>query len=95
MPNLTAVQLEVINAIRRASTEGPRPRPPTVRELARMLGRAPSTIVGHLYRLERLGVIVRDGTPRGLWVVPAKVARLALVEAPVAQGEPGELDRAG
>lgn len=65
----TDLQLEVLDTIRRMSTEGPRPRPPTVRELAAVLGRAPSTIVGHLYRLEHLGAIVRDGTARGLWVV--------------------------
>ncbi len=79
---MTALQQTILDTIHRLSTEGPRPRPPTVRELARVLGRAPSTIVGHLYRLERLGRIVRDGTARGLWVV------ITAVEAP------GELDRA-
>lgn len=91
--DLTAAQIEVLEAIARLSG-GPRPRPPTVRELARDLGRAPSTIVGHLYRLEHLGRVIRDGTPRGLWVVP-RVARLALVEAADAPGQPGELEKAG
>jgi len=73
----TTLQLEVLETIRRLSTEGPRPRPPTVRELAAELSRAPSTIVGHLYRLEHLGLVVRDGTARGLWVAPG-VARAVL-----------------
>lgn len=90
---LTDVQQLILDTIIRLSS-GPRPRPPTVRELAQALGRAPSTIVGHLYRLEHLGRIVRDGTPRGLWVVPG-VARLADARAQTADDDPGKLDKTG
>jgi DNA-binding MarR family transcriptional regulator len=65
---LTARQLEVLEAIARLAA-GPRPLPPTVRELARELHRAPSTVVRTLDRLELAGAIVRDGRARGLWVV--------------------------
>ena len=90
---LTDVQQLILDAIVRLSG-GPRPRPPTVRELAQALGRAPSTIVGHLYRLEHLGRIVRDGTPRGLWVVPG-VAQIADARARAADDDPGALGRTG
>lgn len=68
---LTARQLEVLDAIDRLTyaAGADRPRPPTVRELARAIGRAPSSTVRILDRLEIAGAIVRDGTARGLWVL--------------------------
>ena len=44
--------------------------PPTIRELARVLGISPAGVVGHLKTLERLGAIRREeGTARGIQIL--------------------------
>ncbi len=61
---VTGRQLELLRAIRRWIQE--RGRTPSIRELADLLDRSPSTIHQHLGALERKNCIERDGTPHGL-----------------------------
>lgn len=70
---MTDRQLEVLRMIDQLTAAGGRPLPPTVRELARALHRAPSTVVRILDRLELAGAIVRDGRARGLWVAADRI----------------------
>jgi len=61
---VTGRQLDLLRAIRRwALDQG---RMPSVRELAEILERAPSTIHQHLAALERRGCIERNGATHGL-----------------------------
>lgn len=61
---VTDRQLELLRAVRAWILE--HQRMPSVREIARALGRSPSTIQQHLRALERRGYIRRDGSAHGL-----------------------------
>jgi repressor LexA len=61
---VTDRQLEVLRAVRGWVLD--RGRMPSVRELAAMLERSPSTIQQHLRALERRGYLDRDGSAHGL-----------------------------
>lgn|GEM_PF-2100284 len=61
---VTDRQLEVLRAVRGWVLD--RGRMPSVRELATMLSRSPSTVQQHIRALERRGYIERDGSAHGL-----------------------------
>jgi len=61
---VTGRQLELLQAIRRWALE--QGRMPSVRELAEVLGRSPSTIHQHLAALERRGCLTRSGGTHGI-----------------------------
>jgi repressor LexA len=77
-PKLTERQREVFDFIRGYARENG--YPPAVRDIGRALGLAsPSTVHGHLARLERAGLVRRDPTkPRALELL-AGAARAATV----------------
>jgi len=61
---VTDRQLELLRTLRRFSIENT--RMPSIRELAELLRRSPSTIHQHLTALERRGYVERDGAAHGL-----------------------------
>ena len=61
---VTDKQLELLRTMRRWSVENG--RMPSIRELADVLERSPSTIHQHIGALERRGCIERDGNAHGL-----------------------------
>lgn len=63
---VTDKQLELLRAIRRFSLENA--RMPSIRELAELLRRSPSTIHQHITALERRGYIERAGGAHGLLI---------------------------
>ncbi|QEK13742.1 winged helix-turn-helix transcriptional regulator (plasmid) [Crassaminicella thermophila] len=67
--SLTERQKEILNFIQKEiNTKG---YPPTVREICRAVGlKSPSTVHGHLAKLEKKGYIKRDPTkPRAISVI--------------------------
>lgn len=80
-PAFTARQIEVLAALRAfVELNG---FGASVRELAEDLGCAPSTVVGHLYRLEHLGAIELTGRARAIrLLVGVGVGVEAIAKAP-------------
>lgn len=77
---ISAKQMEVLNAFRAFAEE--HGRTPSVRELAKLLGRAPSTIHQFLTTLEERGIFVNDEGAHGWRIAEADAAPPARAAAP-------------
>lgn len=77
---ISAKQMEVLNAFRAFAEE--HGRTPSVRELAKLLGRAPSTIHQFLTTLEERGIFKNDEGAHGWRIAEADPAPSARAAAP-------------